>query len=123
MVISTLAVASDHPSIIIIGLLRLFTRRMPMPAIRCPGCGRTELVDLDGRFVLGCDPCQTEFVAGIVRHEPSPTVGGVCPQCGNSECLPLRGPAKLLIRSSRCNHQFAFPRPDSTEPSAAVYLL
>ncbi|MGI6566144.1 MAG: hypothetical protein GX341_02880 [Firmicutes bacterium] len=91
-----------------------------MPAIRCPGCGRTELVDLDGRFLVECDQCQQKFVAVIVRHEPSPTVEAVCPQCGNSESLPLRGPAKLLIRCSRCNHQFAFPRPDSNEPSAAV---
>lgn len=81
-----------------------------MARIHCPGCGRVEEVDLQGRYLVKCDQCQKEFVAYILKHKPLEQVNVTCPQCGAIEPLFFSGPGKLKVTCQQCGSEFVFSK-------------
>lgn len=79
-----------------------------MARIQCPTCGRSEIIDLNGRYLVECDQCGTVFFTTIAGNRPVKQAAAVCPECGKSELVSLSGSVKVRIQCDQCGHQFIF---------------
>lgn len=77
-----------------------------MAKIRCPGCGKSEDIDLQGRFLATCDECSQQFAVYIVGRKAMASTSIVCPQCGSTQESILNGSENLLIICNICGHSF-----------------
>ncbi len=76
-----------------------------MARIQCPGCGKAETLQLQGRFLVTCDDCGRKFIVCIVGQRISEGLGIVCPECGCA-ARAATGSADLKVTCNLCGHSF-----------------